>query len=121
MRILTVLKMLIVSSIILGKDSACVGLGFKEMARDAVLYLQMVCHKAKCTTITVFPVLVSLRGYANPDMAMLDDWPSTQLMTFRDLGPEVTHYYEVSNYGPFDVRSIVSEILTHIGNLYLPI
>ena len=54
-------------------------------------------------------------------MAMLDDWPSTQLMTFRDLGPEVTHYYEVSNYGPFDVRSIVSEILTHIGNLYLPI
>ena len=45
MMILTVLKMLIVSSIILDKDSACVGLGFKEMARDAVLYLQMVCHK----------------------------------------------------------------------------
>ena len=52
-------------------------------------------------------IIVSLRGYANPDMAIMDDWPSEQILTFRDLGPEVTHYYEVTNYGPFDVGNVI--------------
>ena len=78
------------------------------MATDAVSSLQTVSYHARFM-VNVFPLIVSLRGYANPDMAMLNDWPSTQLVNFRDLGPAVTHYYEVSNYGPFDVRSIVSK------------
>ena len=113
--------MLIVSSTILAKASVCVGLGSKEMATHAVLFLQTVSDYAKCMVDNVFPFIVSLRGYANPDMAKLDDWPSTKLTTFRDLGPEVNHYYEVSNYGPFDVRSIVSKVFPILWSLFFSI
>ena len=33
-----------------------------------------------------------------------------------DLGPEILHYYEISNFGPFDVGNvIVSQSLTQFG------
>ena len=40
-------------------------------------------------------------------MAFLDSWPSTDISVFSDLGPDVTHYYEVSNFGPFDVGNVI--------------
>ena len=33
-----------------------------------------------------------------------------------DLGPEILHYYEISNFGPFDVGNvIVSQSITQFG------
>ena len=54
-----------------------------------------------------FSLLMSIRGHANPDMAILDSWPASGMRYFRDLGPEVTHYYEVSNFGPFSVGNVI--------------
>eukprot|EP00092_Neocalanus_flemingeri_P000676 GFUD01000718.1.p1 GENE.GFUD01000718.1~~GFUD01000718.1.p1 ORF type:complete len:1537 (-),score=283.11 GFUD01000718.1:154-4470(-) len=59
---------------------------------------------------TVIPSDVSIRGYANPDMAILDPWAATDVSLFSDLGPQVNHYYEVSNFGPFDVGSVIVNI-----------
>ena len=49
-----------------------------------------------------------------PDMSFLDAWPSTYVTLFRDLGPEVTHYYEISNFGPFDVGNVIVSL-----NIYM--
>jgi len=64
----------------------------------------------------VIPSDVSIRGYAMPDMSFLDAWPSTYVTLFRDLGPEVTHYYEISNFGPFDVGNVIVNISWPLQN-----
>ena len=65
-------------------------------------------------------LLVSIRGYANPDMAFLDTMASADASLFSDLGPEVTHYYEVSNFGPFDVgKVIVSLVMSSFAHILI--
>jgi len=59
---------------------------------------------------TVIPSDVSIRGYANPEMAVLDPWPDMDVYVFSDLGPQINHYYEISNFGPFDVGNVIVNI-----------
>ena len=54
--------------------------------------------------------LVTLRGYADPETDNLRSSQTTDISTVEDIGPRVVHYYELSNFGPFDVGNVfVSE------------
>ena len=55
--------------------------------------------------------LVTLRGYANPETSVLKQMSAvSNLQSQSDLGPEIQHFYEISNFGPFDVGHIIREV-----------
>ena len=56
---------------------------------------------------------MTLRGYANPETSALKQVSALSNLQYQsDLGPEIQHFYEISNFGPFDVgHVIVSENL----------
>ena len=71
----------------------------------------------------IIPSDVTLRGYGDPEQSAVKQLSGVQNPeTMGDLGPEVSHYYEVSNFGPFDVGKVfinVSWPLKTKGNDWL--
>ena len=62
--------------------------------------------------------LVTLRGYANPETSVLKQMSAVSNMQSQsDLGPEIQHFYEVSNFGPFDVGHVIVSDLQILRNL----
>ena len=54
---------------------------------------------------------MTLRGYADPESSRLGALPEVNdVEIFSDLGPAVNHFYEVSNFGPFDIGKIYVSI-----------
>ena len=54
---------------------------------------------------------MTLRGYADPESSRLGAMPAVnELEIFSDLGPAVNHFYEISNFGPFDLGKIYVRI-----------
>ena len=59
----------------------------------------------------IIPSDVSIRGYADPQQTSLNKLsPHIKMKTLSDLQPQVVHFYEVSNFGPFDVGNIIVNI-----------
>ena len=48
-----------------------------------------------------------MRGYANPDSALIDLKDGEEVSEMADLGPAVHHYYEVTNFGPYDIGNVI--------------
>ena len=65
----------------------------------------------------MYDIAVTLRGYSSPESSQLEHLSAVKDIEFvTDLGPEILHYYEISNFGPFDVGNvIVSQSLTQLG------
>jgi hypothetical protein len=64
----------------------------------------------------VIPSEVSLRGYANPDSALVDINSDKAVSVLSDLGPSVNHYVEVTNYGPYDIGNMVINLTWPLKN-----
>ena len=55
----------------------------------------------------IIPSDVTLRGYGDPETSEVKTIKAVNNIEAQsDLGPEVSHYYEVSNFGPFDVGKV---------------
>ena len=53
-------------------------------------------------------ISVTLRGYSSPESSQLEHLSAVKDIEFvTDLGPEILHYYEISNFGPFDVGNVI--------------
>ena len=53
-------------------------------------------------------IAVTLRGYSSPEGSQLEHLSAVKDIEFvTDLGPEILHYYEISNFGPFDVGNVI--------------
>ena len=53
-------------------------------------------------------IAVTLRGYSSPESSQLEHLSAVKDIEFvTDLGPEILHYYEISNFGPFDVGNVI--------------
>ena len=72
----------------------------------------------------LFSSVVELRGQAVPEHGQLTPGPvSSRVKALADLGPEVTHTFEVTNLGPFDVGNLLvsqMDTLNWILNTFIP-
>ena len=97
------------------RASVCVGEATKEMGSTASSFLQMVWAESFSSLLlqNVY-ISVTLRGYSSPESSQLEHLSAVKDIEFvTDLGPEILQYYEISNFGPFDVGNvIVSQSLT---------
>ena len=54
---------------------------------------------------------VSVRGYADPEKTTLQKISAEKaIRTLNDMEHQIIHYYEVSNFGPFDVGNVIVNV-----------